>query len=85
MADTSLFGRLKKLFATQVVVRRIGKGRTSAVDTQRLQSQGNIRGTQAAKQDNAGNKGNHYKIGDTYHDLRSDKMYRWNGSEWVEC
>ena len=45
MADTSLFGRLKKLFATQVVVRRIGKGRTSAVDTQRLQSQGNIRGT----------------------------------------
>ena len=45
MADTSLFGRLKKLFNTQVVVRRIGKGRTSAVDTQRLQSQGNIRGT----------------------------------------
>ena len=45
MADTSLFGRLRKLFATQVVVRRIGKGRTQAIDTQRLQSSGNIRGT----------------------------------------
>ena len=45
MADTTLFSRLKKLFATQVVVRRIGKGRTAAVDTQRLQSDGNIRGT----------------------------------------
>jgi len=45
MADTSLFGRLKRLFNTQVVVRRVGTGRTKAVDTQRLQSQGNIRGT----------------------------------------
>lgn len=45
MADISLFGRLKKLFATQVVVRRIGKGRTQAIDTQRLQSSGNIRST----------------------------------------
>ena len=45
MADTTLFSRLKKLFATQVVVIRIGKGRTAAVDTQRLQSDGNIRGT----------------------------------------
>ena len=45
MADKSLFGRLKKLFATQVVVRRIGKGKTQAIDTQRLQSQGNLRGS----------------------------------------
>ena len=43
MADKSLFGRLKKLFNTQVVVRRIGKGNTRAIDTQRLQSQGNLR------------------------------------------
>ena len=43
MADKSLFGRLKKLFNTQVVVRRIGKGNTQAIDTQSLQSQGNLR------------------------------------------
>ena len=45
MADKSLFSRLNKLFNTQVVVRRIGKGRTQAIDTQRLQSQGNLRGS----------------------------------------
>jgi hypothetical protein len=45
MADNSLFGRLQKLFATQVIVRRVGKGRLQTVDSQRLQSQGNIRGT----------------------------------------
>ena len=36
MADKSLFGRLKKLFNTQVVVRRIGKGRTQTIDTQNV-------------------------------------------------
>jgi len=45
MADNSLFGRLQKLFATQVIVRRVGKSRLQTVDSQRLQSQGNIRGT----------------------------------------
>ena len=45
MANKSLFSRLNKLFNTQVVVRRIGKGRTQAIDTQRLQSQGNLRGS----------------------------------------
>ena len=45
MADNSLFGRLQKLFATQVIVRRVGKNRVQTVDSQRLQSQGNIRGT----------------------------------------
>ena len=45
MADNSLFGRLQKLFATQVIVRRVGKNRLQTVDSQRLQSQGNIRGT----------------------------------------
>jgi len=43
MADKSLFGRLQRLFSTQVVIRRIGKGKTRAIDTQRLQSQGNIK------------------------------------------
>ena len=45
MADNSLFGKLQKLFATQVIVRRVGKNRLQTVDSQRLQSQGNIRGT----------------------------------------
>ena len=45
MADKSLFSRLQKLFSTQVVVRRVGKGKTRAIDTQRLQSQGNIKAT----------------------------------------
>jgi len=45
MADNSLFGKLQKLFATQVIVRRIGKNRIQTVDSQRLQSQGNIRST----------------------------------------
>ena len=43
MANKSLFNRLSKLFNTQVVVRRIGKGKTQTIDTQRLQSQGNLR------------------------------------------
>jgi hypothetical protein len=43
MANKSLFNRLNKLFNTQVVVRRIGKGKTQTIDTQRLQSQGNLR------------------------------------------
>ena len=42
MADTSLRARLSRLFATNVVVRRIAKNRLKAVDTNRLQSTGNI-------------------------------------------
>jgi hypothetical protein len=45
MADTSLFGRLKKLFSTQVVVRRVGKDKLKVVDSSRLQSDGNRRGS----------------------------------------
>jgi hypothetical protein len=41
MADNSLFGRLKKLFSTQVVVRRVGKNRLKVVDSSSLQSDGN--------------------------------------------
>ena len=42
MADTSLRARLGRLFATNVVVRRIAKNRLRAVDTNRLQSTGNL-------------------------------------------
>jgi len=42
MADTSLRARLSRLFATNVVVRRIAKNRLKVVDTNRLQSGGNI-------------------------------------------
>ena len=42
MADKSLRARLTRLFATNVVVRRIAKNRLKAVDTNRLQSTGNL-------------------------------------------
>jgi hypothetical protein len=45
MADTSLFGRLRRLFSTQTVVRRIGKNKLKVVDSSRLQSDGNRRGS----------------------------------------
>jgi hypothetical protein len=45
MADTSLFGRLKRLFSTQTVVRRIGKDKLKVVDSSKLQSDGNRRGS----------------------------------------
>jgi len=45
MADTSLFGRLKRLFSTQVVVRRVGKDKLKVVDSSRIQSDGNRRGS----------------------------------------
>ena len=41
MANTSLRSRLRRLFATNVVVRRIAKNRLKAVDTNKLQSTGN--------------------------------------------
>jgi len=42
MTDTSLRARLSRLFATNVVVRRISKNRLKAVDTNKLQSHGNL-------------------------------------------
>ena len=42
MANTSLRSRLRRLFATNVVVRRIAKNRLKAVDTNKLQSTGNL-------------------------------------------
>ena len=37
MAENSLYNRLKKLFSTQVVVRRVGKNKLKVVDSSRLQ------------------------------------------------
>jgi hypothetical protein len=42
MANTTLRSRLKRLFATNVIVRRISKNRLKAVDSNRLQSVGNM-------------------------------------------
>lgn len=42
MADKSLRARLGRLFAANVIVRRIAKNRLKTVDTNRLQSQGNL-------------------------------------------
>ena len=41
MAESSLYSRLKKLFSTQVVVRRVGKNKIKVVDSSKLQSAGN--------------------------------------------
>ena len=41
MADKSLFGRLKRLFNNNVVVRRVGKNQLRVVDNDHLQSMGN--------------------------------------------
>ena len=41
MADKSIYGRLKKLFNTNVVVRKVGKNQLRVVDNDHLQSLGN--------------------------------------------
>ena len=45
MANTSLRSRLRRLFSTNVIVRRIGKKRLQVVDSNKLQSLGSMRGT----------------------------------------
>ena len=45
MANTSLRSRLKRLFATNTIVRRIGKKRLQVVDSNKLQSLGSMRNT----------------------------------------
>ena len=45
MANTSLRARLRRLFSTNVVVRRIGKNRLKVVDSNKLQSLGNMKQT----------------------------------------
>ena len=45
MANKSLRSRLGRLFSTNVIVRRIGKKRLKVVDSNKLQSLGNIKNT----------------------------------------
>tara|TARA_R110001592_G_scaffold12397_3_gene59202 strand:- start:4809 stop:6695 length:1887 start_codon:yes stop_codon:yes gene_type:complete len=45
MANTSLRSRLRRLFSTNVIVRRIGKKRLQVVDSNKLQSMGNMKQT----------------------------------------
>ena len=40
MADTSLFGRLKKLFSTDVVIRNVGGNELKVMDTDGIQRLG---------------------------------------------
>ena len=42
MADSSLFGRLKRLFSTDVLIRNVGGHQLKVIDTARIQSDGNI-------------------------------------------
>ena len=42
MAEKNLRARLSRLFSTNVIVRRIAKNRLKAIDTNRLQSVGNL-------------------------------------------
>jgi hypothetical protein len=44
MADTSVFGRLKKLFSTNTVVRNVGGKKLNVVDTDQIQAFANRRG-----------------------------------------
>ena len=45
MANKSLRSRLRRLFSTNVIVRRIGKKRLQVVDSNKLQSLGNMKQT----------------------------------------
>ena len=40
MIDTSLFGRLKRLFSTDVIIRNVGGNQVSVIDTDNIQSTG---------------------------------------------
>ena len=42
MADTTLYGRLKRLFNSNVIVRKVGKDKLRVVDNDHLQSVGNV-------------------------------------------
>ena len=42
MAENNLFNRLKKLFSTDVIIRNVGGNQLKVVDTDRIQSAGNI-------------------------------------------
>ena len=41
--DTSIFGQLKRLFSTDVIIRNVGGNKLKVVDTERIQSYGNVK------------------------------------------
>ena len=43
MADSSLFGRLKQLFSTDVIIRNVGGQQLKVLDTSHIQADGNIK------------------------------------------
>ena len=42
MADTSIFSRLRRLFSTDVVIRNVGGNDLRVIDTNKIQSAGEI-------------------------------------------
>ena len=40
--NTSLFSRLRKLFSTDVIIRNVGGNQIKVIDTDRIQSSGNL-------------------------------------------
>jgi len=42
MADTSLFGRLRRLFSTDVVIRNVGGNQLKVIDSNQIQSLGQL-------------------------------------------
>ena len=63
MANTSLKSRLKRLFATNVIVRRISKNRLKAVDTNKLQSVGSLSNKSYIDRFSGVHKGTGYGVG----------------------
>ena len=42
MVDTSLFGRLKRIFSTDVIIRNVGGNQLKVMDTDRIQQLGTL-------------------------------------------
>jgi hypothetical protein len=42
MVDTSLFGRLKRIFSTDVIIRNVGGNQLKVMDTERIQQLGTL-------------------------------------------
>ena len=42
MVDTSLFGRLKRIFSTDVLIRNVGGNQLKVMDTERIQQLGTL-------------------------------------------
>tara|TARA_R110000744_G_scaffold91047_4_gene176760 strand:- start:7251 stop:9146 length:1896 start_codon:yes stop_codon:yes gene_type:complete len=75
MADKSLFSRLKKLFSTGVVIRRIGDKKLKVVDTNALQADGNLESNRLVDRYSklyAGGHNSNYEPQQTYLGMRTE-------------